>query len=273
MVTTHFYSEECVAAQLLHALMMGHYELAAQAASELYTSDALYLFRILCLAWWLQPSDHLLQYARTQAFLTSDHHALFTSLVHSPFPLPDITTPVATTKSVSEVKKALKKRQTKLVFEAALAMTVEERRLLGIKQPFLDAIDATIFKPLEYRILEHACAALTAFPAVPPPAPPFKIFPRGKAGRVFSIEDVALTAWQVRKPHADDLRGNPIKLIPALTLFETEEDETAFYESFFPDDIPDEWPDTEIAKSHALDRHSIQAPRNIWRAAFLDIMD
>lgn len=273
MVSTHFYCEKTLTAQLLFSLCNADSKLAHAVASELAASDAELLFRVLCLAWWLQPPDHPLQYPRAEAFLAQDCHALFTTLVQSPCVLPSLVTAPHVPQTMFEIKKALKKRQSEKIFSAALAMSQEELRTIGIAQPFLDAIATTIFKPLEDRILCHAVYALTAFRAAPPPVEPFKIMPQGSLqGRAFAIEDAALAAWQVRKPSAETLRCDP-KQIRQTPMFETEEDEIAFYELHFPDDIPDEWSDAEIAKSHALAKLSAVIERNVWRTAFLDLFD
>lgn len=272
MVTTHFYEEATVAAQLVYSLMNGNNETAHAAASELANSDPALLFRVLCFAWWLSPSDHPLQSARSTAFLTSDAHALYSSLSAAPFQLPPLHTPAATPKPLSEVKKAITKRQTATVYAATLSFSYAELAAIGIHAKYLDAMTATIYKPLEYRILEHACAALTAYVSVAPAAPSWSHTPAGtRAGRTFGIENAALATWGVKKPPQSDLR-DPTKLIPA-PMFETEEDEIDFYESHFPDDIPDEWSDAEISKSHGICFESGAVDRCVWRIAFLDLLD
>ena len=271
MVTTHFYEEATVAAQLIYSLMNGNNTIAFAAASELAASDPALLFRVLCFVWWLSPPDHPLQSARSTAFLNSDAHALYSALSAAPFQLPSLHTPAAITKPLSEVKKAIKKRQTAVVYAAALTLSQSELAAIGIDTKYLDAMAATIYKPLEYRILEHACAALTAYVSVAPAAPPWSHVPFGaRAGRTFFIEDASLITWGVKKPPQSDLR-DPTKLIP-VPLFETEEDEIAFFESHFPDDIPDEWPDTEVSKSHGI-CESGAVDRCVWRIAFLDLLD
>jgi hypothetical protein len=275
MVTVHFYSEETVVAQLLYALSNNMAYMAQTAAEELDASDQSLLFRALSLSWWLAPSDHPLQAARTKAFLHCDNHALFSALLGSAYDLPPLSTSAKTTAtktSVSEIKKAIKKRQILKAYNAALAMESADLASLGIHSSFLEAMTNTIYKPLEHRILEHAIAALTAFPSNASPAAPWaKLAPGSRAGRTFQISEDALNAWGVKKPAAEELKGDPGKLMTPPP-WETEEEEIAFYESYFPDDIPDEWSDEEIAKSHGSSRDTVQsAVRNIWRTAFLDV--
>ncbi len=263
---------QAVAAQLLNALSNDNYALAHAAASELAATDSDYLFRVLAFAWWLSPSDHPLQGARAAAFVARDPHGLYSALIHAPYVLPPISTPAASHKPLQEMKKAIKKRQTAKVFAAALAFKQDELVALGIAPAYLQAAAETIYKPLEYRILEHACAALTAFSSRAAPAPPWTNVPAGaRAGRTFVLEDAALHTWGVKKAAAADLRGDPLRLLTTTaTVFETEEDEIAFYETHFPDDIPDEWPDEEVAKSHGIlvDNGAVAS---VWRIAFLDL--
>lgn len=242
---------------------------AHNAASELAASDGALLFRVLCLAWWLSPPDHLLQSARATAFIAKDAHALFSALVGAECSLPPIKPQpqaITTSKSLCEIQKAIKKRRASEVYKAALAMTKDELKAF-IPEPFLQAMIATVYKPLEYRILEHACHALTAYPSVAPNAKQWNKYPAGISGRVFTISEEACAAWNVRLPSADEIKGDPHKLIQ-IPMFETEEMEDAFWEKHFPDDIPDEWSDEEIEKSHG--RIISTTSRNPWRTAFFD---
>ncbi len=206
MVTVHFYSEESVAAMLLHSLHNNNATDAHNAASELAASDGALLFRVLCLAWWLSPPDHPLQSARATAFMAKDAHGLFSALLGSEVGLPSIQTPVIS-KPLCGIQKAIKKR---------------------------NASDK-----------------------------------KGIAGRIFTVPEDACAVWNVRLPSVDEIKGDPHTLIQ-VKMFETEEMEAAFYEMHFPDDIPDEWSDEEIEKSHG--RIVTTASRNPWRTAFLDCL-
>ena len=277
MVTAHFYDEDSVKAQLIYSLIQGDETDAHAAASELAATDTRMLYKTLCFAWWLSPYDHPLQSVRAAAFLAQDAHALYSALISSPFLLPSITLDVkpagaAAPATLLEIQKAIKKRQTDRVYAAAAAA---DTSLLAafIPAPFLAEMKNTIYKPLEQRILAHACAYLTAYRATAPAAPPWTVSPRGAiSGRTFKISEAALALWQIRSPLASELRGDPYKLIQQ-PLFETEEDEIVFFRSAFPDDIPDEWSDLEIAKSHAFAKQSATIERNVWRTAFLDLFD
>jgi hypothetical protein len=269
MVTAHFYEEETVAAQLLYALSVDDSTTAHQAATELVGTPL--LFKVLSLAYYLGPPDHPLAAARAAAFVAQDPHALFSTLVSSPWPLPSYNIVKPDPKSMSEMKRALKKRNMPVLYAAALAASPQQLLELGVHPLFIQEMQVTIFKPLEHRILAHALAALAAFPSLAPPSDAWATAPQGScAGRTFTVQTEALVLWQVQRPPPHALRGDPAKLIPAI-MWETEEHEIAFYEKHFPDDIPDEWSDEEIAKSHGP---SVPAGAvNPWRIAFLDCLD
>jgi hypothetical protein len=272
MATVHYYTKDSVAAQLLYALQTAQDSLAHQAASELYESEANEtLFRVLSLAWWLQSPDHPLQYARTAAFLAQDCHALLSSLLSSPFSIPDIEVHKHIPASLSEIKKYIKKRQLMKLFQVALGLTHDELISIGIHKSFLSEIQATSYKPLESRILFHACGALLAYESVAALAPPFVKEGFGKKGRTFTILEEACSMWQVKRLSANHLRGDPHKHLP-LPEFQTMDQEIEFYNIHFPDDIPDEWSDSEISKSHAVENLAVGSFKNPWRVAFLDCL-
>jgi hypothetical protein len=266
-LTQHFYPIDGAAAHLLCALMTGYEEDAHAAASELAANSQTepLLFKILCFAWWLQSPEHPLQYARHEAFLANDSHGLFTSLLSSPFDLPQLPMPAAT--NMLPLQKAIKKRDVACIYTNATKMDSNALESLGIQPQYLQAMQSTVYKPLETRILYHACAALVSYKCTPPPAKPWVNYPRGITGRVFAINAAACAAWGVKPSPPEALRGDPTKLIPTQ-LFETEEHEIEFYNTHFPDDIPDEWSDAEISKSHSGAHPEFH--KNPWRAAFFD---
>jgi hypothetical protein len=267
MVTSHFYEVDAAVAQLLFSLQTADDKTSHAVASELAVSQPDVLYRALCFAWWLQSPDHPLQAARTAAFVAQDSRALYSALEGSAFTIPPITEPVTAEKPKS-LKMALKKRQWQQVYCAARSLSNIELLSIGIHPQFIDAIQTTIYKPLEYRILAHACAALTAYESLAPSAAPWSRHPPGsRAGRTFACLPAAYTAWQVKRVPPTGIQGDPYKLIPKQ-LFETEEQEIEYYVTHFPDDIPDEWPETEIMKSHGPP--IVYTERNPWRPAFLD---
>jgi len=264
-LSAHFYSYDCLAAMLLDSLMNNNEELAFLVASELVENSSDVFFKVLCLAWWLQSPGHPLQAARHKAFLEQNSHSLFSALVGNSFELPQLVIP--TVKPNMTVKAALKKRNYEQVYAYAAQMDDDSLKSLGIHDAYLDARRSAVYKPLEMRILYHACSALTAYAATPPPCKPWVFFPPGKAGRIFRITDMPCALWGVKPPPAENLRGDPRKLIQ-VPSFETEDHEIEFYKTQFPDDIPDEWSDSEIVKSH--DSRIIEYIKNPWRAAFYD---
>jgi hypothetical protein len=268
MVTSHFYELDAAVAQLLFSLQTADDTTSHNAASELAVSQPDLLYRALCFAWWLQSPDHPLQAARAAAFVAQDSHALYSALEGSPFEIPAITEPVTAAEKPKTLKMALKKRQWQQVYCAARTLSYTELLTIGVHQKFIDAIQTTIYKPLEYRILAHACAALTAYESLAPSTAPWSRHPSGsRAGRTFMCLPAAFSAWQVKRKPPTGIQGDPHKLIPKQ-LFETEEQEIEYYVTHFPDDIPDEWPEEEILKSHGPSL--VYTERNPWRPAFLD---
>ena len=266
-ITQHFYPVDGAAAQLLYALKTGDVENAYAVGSELAASPQTspILFQVLALAWWLQSPSHPLQYARHIAFVEKDAHSLFTSLLHSPFDLPPLTIHVV--EKPLPLQKAIKKRCAESLYTHACKMDSSALQTLGIQAPYLQAMKNTICKPLEARILYHACGARVAYNCAPPPTQPWAYYPHGIGGRTFAIQNVAYATWGVKPTPTEALRGDPRKLIPNH-LFETEDHEIELFETHFPDDIPDEWSDSEIEKSHR--DQVIEFIKNPWRSAFYD---
>lgn len=269
MITAHFYESDTVAAQLMHSLCSGDTDMAHKTASELALSDDALLFRILCLAWWLMPPDHLLQGARAAAFLSSNNHALFSSLVGYAFDLPQCLTCAVAAKPASRetIQKAIKKRRSDDLYNALSTLSYSELSNY-IQKPFIDAMASTVYKPLEQRILMHAAAALLSRLSSAAPTLAFVSHPHGIAGRTFHISKEACAVWNVRVSPCEALRGDPHKLIQAK-LFETEDDEIVYLQ-YFPDDIPDEWSEEEVNKSHGI--IISEFIKNPWKTAFFDML-
>jgi hypothetical protein len=266
-LTSHFYPIDAAAAHLMYVFMKGDDSAAYAAASELASDEKSrpILFQILCLTWWLQSPNHPLQAVRHKAFVDNNPHELFSALQTSPFDLPQLS---ITATSKSSLTKALKKRDLEAVYHHVVGMDNEARKKIGLHSAYLYAQAATVYKPLEERILLHGCASLLAYPAVAPSAKPWALFPPGKKARTFQISHDACTFWGVKPSTPAELRGDPHKLINK-PLFESQDHEIEFYKTHFPDDIPDEWSDEEIGKSHFVCE---TAAKNPWRIAFLDCL-
>lgn len=269
-LSTHFYSIGCLAAQLLDSLVNNNTTHCHAIASELAASEesSAVLFKVLCLAWWLMSPDHPLQSARHNAFLENNSHGLFCALIGTPaFTMPPLV--INTVKTTMTFKKALAKRNIETLYAYTSKLEDSVLKSIGIADAYLEARRSVVFKPLEDRILYHATAALVAFPSKSPQMPPWSTTIRGKSGRLFNIEPMPCAVWGVKPPPPVDLIGNPHKLIPNI-LFETQdlEKEIEFYQTQFPDDIPDEWTAEEISKSHLIT--NCEFPKNVWRPAFYD---
>jgi hypothetical protein len=168
-------------------------------------------------------------------------------------------------------------------------------KYLGVAQPLIDMLETTVFCPLAERILAHAFATLVA-PTHAPYVPEKRLQSIwhakdtvGKLGRTLTIPASALSMWRVRSKPVARLMGSPQLIAEedacaywqsAIQEFEIrvensdlvldDDRQEPFYESYFPDDIPDEWSLEERAKSHGLHvdftAHSEWHP---WQTAFL----
>lgn len=159
----------------------------------------------------------------------------------------------------------------------------------GINPQLIELLDGTLFEPLRYRIVEHAFAGGFKPPDGPKPsAAAERIWNRGTAG--LTISAVACALWQVRAPPAQQLRGcgaATLILAPNATVFwqkavhkyDIKKDEKnclkfrdaaaedEFYATCFPDDLPDEWSDARVGRSHGF-TVPVAAEKNTWYAAF-----
>jgi hypothetical protein len=267
-LSKHFYPIDGVAAHLIYSLMKDDEIAASAAAAELASDEktAGVLFQILCLAWWLQSPNHPLQAARHKAFLENNPHELFSSLLNSPFELPQLSFPST---SKASLAKAIKKRDYESLYTHVAGIDNTARMKIGLHKAYLDARDITVYKPLEERILLHACASFLAYPVIAPPTNPWRRHPPGKKGRTFAVHREATAFWGIKPSKPEELRGDPHKLI-IKPLFELQDHEIEFYKTQFPDDIPDEWSDEEIGKSHFV--YESESVKNPWRIAFFDCL-
>lgn len=165
-------------------------------------------------------------------------------------------------------------------------------KTLGVAKQLTDLLETTVFTPLSARIVDHACAALVAPPAEPVLSKQYKSLwntklPNGRSGRRLSIPAEALATWRLKAKPLSRLMGVPLLVAEPTAssywtdavkkynisddghelLFADDAQTEAFYENYFPEDIPDEWSTAERAKSHgqAVPPSEI----NPWLTAFL----
>jgi hypothetical protein len=176
-------------------------------------------------------------------------------------------------------------RAFRLTAQLIVGNTVSLAQLLtsvGIHAAYGELLLQTVYEPLCERILYHAIYATTAPPVAPPVAPPAG----GKSGRVFKISADALAAWSVRSKPLTRLMGAPllvaaddacaywrrlcrnVRVVDDNLVFADDDACETFYNTYFPDDIPDEWSVHEREKSHGLLLPS-SLTKNPWVAAFL----
>jgi hypothetical protein len=173
--------------------------------------------------------------------------------------------------------------------------TLSMSRLLkefGVAKQLTDLLETTVFTPLSARIVDHACAALVAAPAEPVLSKQYKFLwntklPNGRSGRRLIIPGEALATWRLKAKPVTRLTGVPMLVVEETAaqywadavkkhnisvdghelLFADDAQTEAFYESYFPEDIPDEWSTTERAKSHGQSVPPSEI--NPWLTAFL----
>jgi len=158
--------------------------------------------------------------------------------------------------------------------------------------PFLSRMLGTVAPQLKQRVLLHAYGSLLPSCAVEPPADVRRAWNTkrtgGRKGRTFYVSAAALSEWNVAPSSVLRLQGEPTLVAEETatnywtTVWSTEgkglesdrlvfKDDVAceaFYEKYFPDDIPDEWSAEERAKSHGQ-VCAQGAPKNPWRQAYL----
>jgi hypothetical protein len=160
----------------------------------------------------------------------------------------------------------------------------------GVSPRLIELLDGTLFEPLRYRIVEHALAGvgwgLKPIPMDLKPAE--RAWNRPPAAHL-AMSATACAIWQVRAPPASQLRGAPMLILaPAATefwkravatygitadseanclKFRDDAAEDAFYVECFQDDLPDEWTDARVNRSHGFTvPHTTD--KNVWYAAF-----
>jgi len=163
---------------------------------------------------------------------------------------------------------------------------------LDVKKPFIDLFEATTHQEVALRVLAVAYASLIN--TTPTKEPSHSVlehvltstFPMGRAGRHIHIQRCA--EWGIPIRPESDLMGAPVLIKDATPFwqnvidtygirfvanelqFPNDELLDAFYASYFPDDIPDEWPTEERQKSHSnIQIKTQELPVVDWIRSFL----
>lgn len=226
--------------------------LAIQAFKELYTSEELGLLqRLLNLAWFLSPPEHPRQKNRYDAFCAGDLLSLLTSLLGSPFSLPEqpsihaLEPPKRGTRTTAiwqkwptgwtaeqagalyyAVKDALDhgngRRATHLTAPFMCGNMLAISALLtslGIHRALTDTLCTTTFAPLSHLILAHAYAALTAKSATPVKRHISMTTSNRREERTWKVSPHGCSTWSVRAPPISELIGSPVCIVNNPTAF------------------------------------------------------
>jgi hypothetical protein len=184
------------------------------------------------------------------------------------------------------VRYALKTKNYKHAAYLMSALGPTEQKAVLVEQK----INTTLFETtaphsLLQRYVEHAYAALTYEGS----APSYTKTILPLQGRTFSIPVQAYATWHIHPKPATRLVGLPLHIMDVdatpfwktqLTKYRVTRKENEFhfpddasleefYETNFPNDIPDEWSTTERAKSHSSKQ--ITAIDNPWLTCFASI--
>jgi len=155
-------------------------------------------------------------------------------------------------------------------------------KILGVKDKLITLYETTEYPPLKQRVVDHIFASL-AFVGEPTVK---KQLPVKTKGRTFSIPESAYSIWNIIPKSRNRLVGLPLHILDndATAFWKNQvkrfqirrkeidlqfpDDATLerFYEENFPNDIPDEWSDSERAKSHP--QLVVQPQSNPWLPAF-----
>lgn len=166
--------------------------------------------------------------------------------------------------------------------------------MLGVHTSYIDLLRTIPYDPMLEHILGHAYASLcpvTADVNAKLPQKAVAIYKDistvgGHKGRTFHIPPDALNMWCMRSRPLVRWNGAPLFVadesvtaywvhlckqykitIADGNLVTTDgSSSAAFFDAAFPDDIPDEWDDTEWLKSHEIQINSAQ---NVWRPGFM----
>ena len=217
--------------------------LAIQAAKELYTSEEFRLLQnLMSLAWFLSAPEHPQQKNRYEAFCTGDPLLLLTTLLGSPYALPEqpapyvLEPPTRGTRAPASwskwptgwnkeqagalyyaVKDALKhgngRRATYLTapFMSGNMLAISALLTsLGIHTALTDALCTTTYASLSHRILAHAYASLIASTTTPVKRHISMTTSNRREERTLKISVHGCAVWSVKAPPITDLLGSPV---------------------------------------------------------------
>lgn len=265
------------------------------------------LQQTLWLAWMLAPSSVDYDSAAAQSYADKNYGLLLEILVSTKaHALPQNYKIWKTTdkpiRSVIDdiVKKAESPLKRAELLTTYIAPFLEHNKrdimnmleVYGAPKVLTDALSQST-GPISYRILVHACYA--AFPSsiinTNQKLKPQRIVLNTttdfhKTRRTFQVNPLALAQWNLKSKPATKLMGaptlildNPAKIWHTVCqthgvtkegedlAFSSDELLEAFYLTYFPSDIPDEWSTMERAKSHGFVVPPAQRP-NPWTQLF-----
>lgn len=158
---------------------------------------------------------------------------------------------------------------------------------LHIHPIFQTMLETTMFVPLCVQILSHAYASLSCTqPKNTIVNNQWKTLWNTSCGRTFSISHEALATWHISHKPIQELVGLPIWITnedasivwkkaiaqygitvqKGAFVFSDPAKIEEFYTTYFPNDIPDEWSQSEREKSHGATVENIPNP---WVPAFV----
>lgn len=291
MATAHFYELEDVVATLLYSIQIQDDKTAIAAANELAVSDeTATLHQTLWLAWMLGPPSTEHDSAAAKSYADNDYSTLLAILLSTETHLIPLAYKGTTdSKPVRTVIGDLLKKEVTQYKRAEVLTTYAAPFLTGAKGDIVNLLEvygapkvltealstSTNTYPISYRILVHACYA--AFPSIiNQKDKPQRIVLNtttdfSKFRRTFQINPLALAQWNLKTKPVTKLMGaptlildNPAKIWRTVCrthgvtregvdlAFSSDELLEAFYLTYFPTDIPDEWSKMERAKSHGI---------------------
>lgn len=203
------------------------------------------------------------------------------------------------------IQTALAKKQSDRAYRLC-AQLIDNNKLslenlmvaLGLNVCFTEILATSVYTPFTHRILKHAFAILVTDEnqsvcingciKTGVEAWRSKKNIGGCLGRLFSISPDAIHAWHVRPKPFERLCGSPTLIARddacvywenickkyGVTVSENNElcietNEEEFYKTCFPNDIPDEWSESEKKKSHGMEIQNTISEKNPWQVSFL----
>jgi len=291
MATAHFYELEDVVATLLYSIQIQDEKTAIGAANELAASDEIStLERTLWLAWMLAPPSTEYDAEAAKSYASKNYGLLLEILVSTKAHVFPQRYKIwkTTDKPIRTVIDYILKKAESPLNRAELLITYIRPFLEHNKRDIMNLLEvygapkvltealSQSTGPISYRILVHACYA--AFPSNTNQTQKQtqKIILNTttdfhKARRTFQINPLALSQWNLKSKPLTKLMGSPTLILESSTkiwrtvctthgvskegedlAFSSDELLEAFYLTYFPSDIPDEWSTMERAKSHGI---------------------